>query len=112
MAWRDALNVMPRQDFQTAAEVLAQRLLHSAKPHSRILPQRGREMNVQRALTKKEKIIVLAAMAIILILIGLTRPLWAPKNSSNEGGSQTSVTSVTEGNSGITAESSVAVSGE
>jgi uncharacterized pyridoxamine 5'-phosphate oxidase family protein len=32
------------QDFQTAASVLKHRLLHSAKPHTRILPQRGINM--------------------------------------------------------------------
>lgn len=69
-------------------------------------------MNVQRALTKKEKIIVLAAMAIILILIGLTRPLWTPENSSNGESSLTSGTAVTEGASDMTGESSGAVSRE
>lgn len=69
-------------------------------------------MNVQRALTKKEKIIVLAAMAIILILIGLTRPLWAPRNGSKDGSSQMSGTAETENISGLTEESSAAVSGE
>ena len=32
------------QNFQTAATVLTHRLPHSAKPHARILPQRGRKM--------------------------------------------------------------------
>ncbi|MCH4029045.1 MAG: hypothetical protein LKG90_08655 [Lachnospiraceae bacterium] len=32
------------QDFQTAASVLKHRLPHSAKPHPRILPQRGINM--------------------------------------------------------------------
>ena len=34
------------QNFQRAATVLAHRLPYSAKPHSRILPQRGREMEI------------------------------------------------------------------
>ncbi len=35
------MKVLLMQDFQTAAAVLAHRLPHSAKPHSRILPQRS-----------------------------------------------------------------------
>ncbi|WP_130837162.1 hypothetical protein [Lachnoclostridium sp. Marseille-P6806] len=37
-----------------------------------------------RALSKREKIIVLVVMAVILVLFGLTRPLW----SSEYRGSQ------------------------
>ena len=36
-----SLKVLLMQDFQTAASVLSHRLPHSAKPHPRILPQRG-----------------------------------------------------------------------
>jgi uncharacterized membrane protein len=36
-----SLKVLLMQDFQTAASVLQHRLPHSAKPHPRILPQRG-----------------------------------------------------------------------
>ena len=36
-----SLKVLLMQDFQTAASVLKHRLPHSAKPHPRILPQRG-----------------------------------------------------------------------
>ncbi|MCI1352882.1 MAG: hypothetical protein LKG66_03345 [Lachnospiraceae bacterium] len=35
------MKVLLMQDFQTAASVLKHRLPHSAKPHPRILPQRG-----------------------------------------------------------------------
>jgi Rrf2 family protein len=38
------LKVLLMQDFQTAATVLKHRLPHSAKPHPRILPQRGISM--------------------------------------------------------------------
>ena len=40
------LKVLLMQDFQTAATVLKHRLPHSAKPHPRILPQRGINMDV------------------------------------------------------------------
>ena len=40
------LKVLLMQNFQRAATVLAHRLPYSAKPHSRILPQRGREMEI------------------------------------------------------------------
>ncbi|MCI1353867.1 MAG: hypothetical protein LKG66_08485 [Lachnospiraceae bacterium] len=38
------MKVLLMQDFQTAASVLKHRLPHSAKPHPRILPQRGINM--------------------------------------------------------------------
>ena len=38
------MKVLLMQNFQTAATVLTHRLPHSAKPHARILPQRGRKM--------------------------------------------------------------------
>lgn len=34
-------------------------------------------MNVQRALTKKEKIIVLVFILAVIVILGLTRPLWS-----------------------------------
>jgi len=40
-----SLKVLLMQNFQTAATVLTHRLPHSAKPHARILPQRGIKMN-------------------------------------------------------------------
>jgi len=40
----ESLKVLLMQNFQTAASVLKHRLLHSAKPHPRILPQRGISM--------------------------------------------------------------------
>jgi len=40
------LKVLLMQDFQTAASVLKHRLPHSAKPHPRILPQRGKSLKV------------------------------------------------------------------
>ena len=39
-----SLKVLLMQNFQTAATVLTHRLPHSAKPHARILPQRGIKM--------------------------------------------------------------------
>ena len=41
-----SLKVLLMQDFQTAASVLKHRLPHSAKPHPRILPQRGISMPI------------------------------------------------------------------
>jgi hypothetical protein len=40
----ESLKVLLMQNFQTAASVLKHRLPHSAKPHPRILPQRGISM--------------------------------------------------------------------
>ncbi len=40
-----SLKVLLMQNFQTAATVLTHRLPHSAKPHARILPQRGIRMS-------------------------------------------------------------------
>ncbi len=48
-----SLKVLLMQDFQTAASVLAHRLPHSAKPHSRILPQRGIKMNSRPTGTRR-----------------------------------------------------------
>lgn len=44
--------------------------------------------NLTRALTKREKVIVLAVMAAIIVLLGLTRPLWS--NEYRSGSEQTS----------------------
>lgn len=41
-------------------------------------------MNVHRALTRREKIAVLAVMAAILLLVGLTRPLWLNKTAESQ----------------------------
>jgi hypothetical protein len=46
-----SLKVLLMQDLHTAASVLKHRLPHSAKPHPRILPQRG--INIKQ--TKREK---------------------------------------------------------
>ena len=45
------LKVLLMQNFQTAAKVLAYRLPHSAKPHLRILPQRGEGFSMKRILS-------------------------------------------------------------
>jgi hypothetical protein len=42
-----SLKVLLMQNFQTAATVLTHRLPHSAKPHARILPQRGIDMFIK-----------------------------------------------------------------
>lgn len=42
------LKVLLMQNFQTAATVLTHRLPQSAKPHSQILPQRGRSMTEEQ----------------------------------------------------------------
>ena len=43
-----SLKVLLMQNFQTAASVLKHRLPHSAKPHPRILPQRGINMKYEK----------------------------------------------------------------
>jgi uncharacterized membrane protein len=50
------LKVLLMQDFQTAASVLKHRLPHSAKPHPRILPQRGISMDKFKAFLKRKDI--------------------------------------------------------
>jgi hypothetical protein len=39
-------------------------------------------MDVHRALTRREKIAVLAVIAAVLILVGLLRPLWLPQTEN------------------------------
>ncbi|MBQ4307474.1 MAG: hypothetical protein II759_02735 [Lachnospiraceae bacterium] len=40
-------------------------------------------MDVHRALTRREKIAVLAVIAAVLILVGLLRPLWLPQTENS-----------------------------
>ena len=51
-------------------------------------------MNVHRALTRREKIVVLAVMAAILILVGLTRPLWLASGSTAGSAAETAAEEV------------------
>ena len=55
------------QDFQTAASVLKHRLPHSAKPHPRILPQRGISM---KKFSDSSSILMIIAGIILLIWPG------------------------------------------
>jgi hypothetical protein len=52
-------------------------------------------MNVQRALTKKEKIIVLVFILAVIVITGLTRPLWS--SSAAESGSAATAESAAGG---------------
>jgi uncharacterized membrane protein HdeD (DUF308 family) len=61
------LKVLLMQDFQTAASVLMHRLPHSAKPHPRILPQRGISM---KKYSDSSSILMIIAGIILLIWPG------------------------------------------
>ncbi len=89
------------QDFQTAASVLKHRLPHSAKLHPRILPQRGINMDVNRAFSSN---------------VGLTRPMWSTsyKENADQVSSEASaeISAEAEGSSETSAETSAEVSAE
>ncbi|MCI1352944.1 MAG: DUF308 domain-containing protein [Lachnospiraceae bacterium] len=61
------MKVLLMQDFQTAASVLMHRLPHSAKPHPRILPQRGISM---KKYSDSSSILMIIAGIILLIWPG------------------------------------------
>ena len=104
------------QDFQTAASVLKHRLPHSAKPHPRILPQRGINMDVNRAFSSKEKKIVILVIIVLLVIVGLTRPMWSTsyKENADQVSSEASaeISAEAEGSSETSAETSAEVSAE
>ena len=65
------MKVLLMQDFQTAASVLKHRLPHSAKPHPRILPQRGISMKKCKLLRFIQKAAAAAVCAAAVILLAL-----------------------------------------
>jgi cytoskeletal protein RodZ len=111
-----SLKVLLMQDFQTAASVLKHRLPHSAKLHPRILPQRGINMDVNRAFSSKEKKIVILVIIVLLVIVGLTRPMWSTsyKENADQVSSEASaeISAEAEGSSETSAETSAEVSAE
>jgi cytoskeletal protein RodZ len=111
-----SLKVLLMQDFQTAASVLKHRLPHSAKPHPRILSQRGINMDVNRAFSSKEKKIVILMIIVLLVIVGLTRPMWSTsyKENADQVSSEASaeISAEAEGSSETSAETSAEVSAE
>ncbi|MCI2050051.1 MAG: hypothetical protein LKJ76_10095 [Lachnospiraceae bacterium] len=54
-------------------------------------------MNVNRAFTKKEKIIVLVVILALLVITGLTRPLWSRQGNSAAGAADAATTEQASG---------------
>ena len=113
------LKVLPMQAFQTAASV------HPLCGHTgcafgktafAVLPQRGINMDVNRAFSSKEKKIVILVIFVLLVIVGLTRPMWSTsyKENADQVSSEASaeISAEAEGSSETSAETSAEVSAE